>query len=197
MSIILAMTVVQKASVSNSSCLLPSGSLHFQLPANSPARVLHQVRTLKSPTRGMLRKTLGMSQPSVTRHVRALIDAGLVEEREVTHDGERVGRPHATLGLDGRHMVTWGIHVGVRPNMLTSNQRVGLVIQLRKLNVRVTPKAVTEGLDLISHLLRGRGDGRQSPVRVGAAVSAQIQRNGIVTSTEYNWDDVDITAMQS
>lgn len=194
MSIILAMTVVQKASVSNSACLLPSGSLHFQLPANSPARVLHQVRTLKSPTRGMLRKTLGMSQPSVTRHVRALIDSGLVEEREVTHDGERVGRPHATLGLDGRHMVTWGIHVGVRTTVLTINDGAGRLIREHELNIPVALTPMAEVLDHIAHHLREMGEGLPAPVSVGAAVSAHIDRNGIVTSPEYNWDEVDIAA---
>ena len=188
------MTVVQETSAKNSACLLNSGSLHFQLPANSHARVLHQVRTLESPTRGMLRETLGMSQPSVTRHVRALIDAGLVEEREVTHDGERVGRPHTILGLDGRHLVTWGIHVGVRATVLTITDGAGRLIREQELNLPITLTPMGEALDHIAQQLHEMSEGLPAPACVGAAVSAHIDRNGIVTSREYNWEEVDIAA---
>ncbi|WP_313357829.1 winged helix-turn-helix domain-containing protein, partial [Corynebacterium variabile] len=56
------------------------GTAHFATPVTGPARVLHQIRTTPGITRTRLHEDLGLSQPTVTRHVAALIDAGLVEQ---------------------------------------------------------------------------------------------------------------------
>lgn len=184
------MTVVQEREAKKPSSAV--GALHFQLPTNVHARVLHQVRTLELPTRGMLRETLGMSQPSVTRHVRALIDAGLVEEREVSHDEQRVGRPETTLGLDGRHIVTWGIHIGVHTSVLTIADGAGRLIRQQDIPLATADISHVQALDYIAHHVRELGSGLPSPTCVGVAVSAHIDRAGTVTSREYGWEGVDI-----
>ena len=135
-----------------------------------------------------------MSQPSVTRHVRALIDAGLVEEREVSHDEQRVGRPETTLGLDGRHIVTWGIHIGVQTTVLTISDGAGRLLRQQEIPLAVASISHTQALDYVAHHLRELASDLPSPACVGVAVSAHIDHTGMVTSEEYGWDDVDIAA---
>ena len=169
-----------------------SPALHFRLPTIPSARVLHQIRTLKAPTRSLIRDTLEISQPTVTRHVRALIDAGLVEERQTEHDGERAGRPHAVLGLDGRHVIVWGMHIGVRSTHLTITDGAGRLIREMELPILLPERTPAQMVALLVREMEKLACGLPTPVSVGAAVSAHLDRRGIVNSREYGWTGVDL-----
>lgn len=53
--------------------------VHFTTPTLPVARVFHQIRATTSD-RTSLQRDLGLSQANITRHVAALMGAGLVEE---------------------------------------------------------------------------------------------------------------------
>ena len=99
----------------------------FGVPTRPEARVFHQVRCLHPADRRRIQTTLGLSQPSVTRHVAALIDAGFVEEAPA-RDTQSVGRPRKQLLVDGRHLTVWGAHIGVRNSVLTVADAGGRIL---------------------------------------------------------------------
>lgn len=174
-----------------------STALHFRLPTTPSACILHQIRTLKAATRGLLRDTLEISQPSVTRHVRALREVGLVEERQMEHDGERPGRPYAVLGLDGRHLTVWGMHIGARSTHLTITDGAGRLLRESTLPVVVAERTPDQMVAAVAQEMANLAHGLPRPVNVGAVVSAHLDRHGIVSSPEYGWEGVDLAALLS
>ncbi|WP_460490671.1 MarR family transcriptional regulator, partial [Corynebacterium nasicanis] len=125
-----------------SPALLEQGApLRFGHPTHPTARVLHQIRTLPHATRVLLRDTLGLSAPSVTRHVRSLIDAGLVEESAPQGSDDRVGRPQTSLDIDARHVVIWGAHVGARSTTVLAADGAGRVIREADVDMAVSGHA--------------------------------------------------------
>lgn len=176
---------------------VPPAALHFHLPASPPACILHQIRTLKVATRSQLRDTLGISQPSVTRYVRALREAGLVEQRQIEHDGERPGRPHAILGLDGRHLITWGAHIGARSTTVTITDGAGRLLREHTSPIVVADRTPGQMVAAVAQAMEELASGLPQPVSVGVVVSAHLDRYGIVSSPEYGWEEVDLAALLS
>lgn len=81
----------------------------FEKPATPAAQVLCHVRKHPLIGRGDLVKATGLSQPTITRAVTALADAGLLRERRDLINTSRPGRPVVPLELD-----TWqGLLIGV------------------------------------------------------------------------------------
>ncbi|QNH96782.1 MarR family transcriptional regulator [Corynebacterium anserum] len=105
----------------------------FRLPTSPIACIYHQIRTAPGIDRSHLSQTLGLSQPTVTRHVSALIEANLVAQssapgrawggfasgraREVAHNEEpngrkKNGRIPTLLHATATHILAIGVHVG-------------------------------------------------------------------------------------
>ncbi|MGX1738990.1 ROK family protein [Corynebacterium flavescens] len=167
-------------------------SVHFSLPTSPVARVFHQIRA-STADRTTLQRDLGLSQASVTRHVAALIDAGLVEEsRPVQEDGTRAGRPRTLLNIDGRHQVVWAAHVGVQSSVLAVADLAGRVIRESYLPWDVRDVAAAETLAHISAELSKLGAGLPAPVNVGVAFSCHVDDAGIIDSPSYQWTGVDV-----
>ncbi|QGU03667.1 ROK family transcriptional regulator [Corynebacterium comes] len=170
--------------------LAGTGLSHFRQPEAPVARVLHQIRTVPGVTRGMLRDGLGYSQPSVTRHVRALMEAGLVEEHPVDPDGERTGRPHVSLSVDASHVVVWGAHMGLRSTVVAASDGAGRLIREESIDIPVAELPPEVALDRLAQALDRVGVDLPRPVSVGAAFSSHLDRQGAITSPAYGWDRV-------
>ena len=170
--------------------------ISFGMPTRVEARVLHQIRCLRPADRRGIQTTLSLSQPSVTRHVAALIDAGLVEEAP-TRGTESVGRPRKELRIDGRHLTVWGAHVGVRSSLLTVADAGGRILRQRAVPANIRESAAADFLPTIARELRELGDGLPSPVHTGVAFSAFVDARGHITSPEYQWEDVAATDILS
>lgn len=165
--------------------------MEFRQPVLPAARVFHQIRTLSSVSRGMVSSSLGYSQPSVTRQVRSLMDAGLVEEQEAVHDDTRAGRPSAILAVDARHLTTWGIHVGLRSTTITVSDGAGRVIRERAVPLPVSELSAEEALGQAYDAMVSLGEGLPDPVSVGVAFSAHVGPEGLVHSDAYGWEGVE------
>lgn len=166
--------------------------IHICAPQLPIARVFHQIRATDAD-RTSLQQDLGFSQAGITRHVSALIDAGLVEEtRAQNEDGTRSGRPRTKLGIDGRHLVAWGAHIGVRSSEITVCDLAGRVIRHQKLDHDVTNFTPPETLDFVINQLQNLGAGLPDPLNIGLAFSAHVAPDGTVTSPAYGWEKVDI-----
>lgn len=167
-----------------------STTAHFTAPVTGPARCFHQIRTTPGITRGRLHDDLGMSQPTVTRHVSALIDSGLVEQVSPTTAGG-VGRPGSTLRPDGRAITALGAHVGLRSTQLVAVDGVGRPLRKRTLRLPVSDLTPEDAMEAVHHALSSLGRGLPSPVGLGIAFSAHVDYAGRITSPSYGWTDVD------
>ncbi|MGN0097030.1 MAG: winged helix-turn-helix transcriptional regulator [Corynebacterium sp.] len=167
-----------------------STTAHFTAPVTGPARCFHQIRTTPGITRGRLHDDLGMSQPTVTRHVSALIDSGLVEQVSPTTAGG-VGRPGSTLRPDGRDITALGAHVGLRSTQLVAVDGVGRPLRKRTLRLPVSDLTPEDAMEAVHHALSSLGRGLPSPVGLGIAFSAHVDYAGRITSPSYGWTDVD------
>ncbi|MFP7365340.1 ROK family protein [Corynebacterium callunae] len=166
--------------------------IHICAPQLPVARVFHQIRATDAD-RTSLQHDLGLSQAGITRHVSALIDAGLVEEtRPQNDDGTRSGRPRTKLGIDGRHLTAWGAHIGVRSTEITVCDLAGRVIRHQKLDHDVTKFSAEESLHIIAEQLQTLSAGLPDPRNIGFAFSAHVANDGTVTSPVFGWDHVDI-----
>lgn len=151
---------------------------------------MHQIRVMQQPSRAQLVKTLGYSQPSVTRYVNTLIDAGLVRTQvEPGHD-IRAGRPAEQLVIDGHQFVTWGIHIGARATELVISDAAGRVLRSQSIPLRIIDYSVTDALGRICQEVHKLARGLSQPLTVGVAFSEHVDSSGSVTSSVYGWDGV-------
>lgn len=168
----------------------------FATPVTGPARVLHQIRTSPGITRARLHEDLDLSQPTVTRHVAALIDAGLVEQASpAPESATTVGRPGTTLRPDGRHLTALGAHVGLRSTRLVAVDGAGRPLRSRTLRLPLPDLSPAEALEAVHHGLTTLGRGLPDPVGLGVAFSAPVDATGRVTSAAYGWDAVDVAGI--
>ncbi|WBT08799.1 ROK family protein [Corynebacterium sp. SCR221107] len=170
-------------------------SVYFSFPSTPVARVFHQIRTTTSD-RTLLQKQLGYSQASITRHVGALIDAGLVEETspKAVVDS-RAGRPRITLGINGRHLVFWGAHIGVSSTEIVIADAGGRTLRHKRLSLATTRRSPEEQIDTVARELAALGHDLADPIDIGVAFSSHVTRDGVLNSTEYGWHDVDIATI--
>lgn len=165
-------------------------NIQFTQPSQPIARVMHQIRVMRQPSRATLVKTLGYSQPSVTRYVNTLIDAGLVRTQiEPGHD-IRAGRPAEQLVIDGHHLVVWGIHIGARSTEIVISDAAGRVLRAQSIPLRIIEHSATDALGRICQEAHKLARGLSQPVTVGVAFSEHLDNSGSITSSVYGWDGV-------
>lgn len=164
----------------------------FATPVTGPARVLHQIRTTPGITRSQLHDDLDLSQPTVTRHVAALIEAGLVEQASPAQSTTAVGRPGTTLLPDGRHIVALGAHVGLQSTQLVAVDASGRPLRSRTLRLPLPDLAPEDALEAVHHGLTTLGRGLPEAVGLGVAFSSPVDATGRVTSEAYGWNSVDV-----
>lgn len=170
-------------------------SVHITAPQLPVARVFHQIRATDAD-RTSLQHDLGYSQAGITRHVAALIRAGLVEEtRPDSATDTRSGRPRTKLGIDGRHLTARAAHIGVRSSELVICDLAGRVIRHRRIDHDVTLHSPEQTMSVVAGRLIELGAGLPDPVSTGIAFSAHVDRAGLVSSGVYGWDAVDVGAL--
>ncbi|WP_245557358.1 ROK family transcriptional regulator [Corynebacterium terpenotabidum] len=176
---------------------LPSVSIaRFATPDTGPARVLHQIRTSPGITRSRLHDDLDLSQPTVTRHVAALIEAGLVAQNTPTRtDAATIGRPGSTLHPTGNHITALGAHVGLQSTQLVAVDATGRILRSRTLRLPLPELTPPEALEAVHHGLTTLGRGLSDPVGIGIAFSAPVDATGRITSPAYGWDRVDAASL--
>lgn len=167
----------------------PSRVMDFRLPESTGARILHQIRALGRTDRRELQRSLSISQPSVARHVSALLSAGLIEEIPPLND-ERVGRPRKLLVVDGRGHDCWGVHIGTRSTELIIADAGGRIRLRRTLPLVIQDHSPASALETVVDKLRSLAGTHSQPPSVGVAFSAFVAADGTVTSKEYGWDAV-------
>ena len=163
----------------------------FQLPTTPEAKVLQHVRALGRCDRRELQRALGFSQPSITRYLSRLMDRGLLEEKGVTAE-DRAGRPRKLLTTVAGTAVSWGVHIGVKSAELVVVDGAGTILEHETAPLRVQGVSPEEYVEALKFRLQALGAERGNPAFIGVATSAFVDRDGVVSSTAFGWDRVNI-----
>ena len=75
--------------------------------------ILRQVLTRGAMARPAIGRAVGLSPAAVSRHTADLIALGLLRELPPPDGPPRAGRPRLPLGIDTRHHLACGVHIGV------------------------------------------------------------------------------------
>ncbi|RSZ63799.1 ROK family transcriptional regulator [Corynebacterium hylobatis] len=164
----------------------------FSRPRTPAAKCLHLVRVNQIVTRSELVEATGLSQPTITRAITALIGAGLVHERTDLTRSQGRGRPTVPLELTNHPALHAGIAVG------TSTTYIGL-FDTRGRTIRdaevPTPVAELTESDFIEHVMAGLNRltaGLERPLAsVGVTTSGRVTDDGIVDAPNLGWHGVD------
>lgn len=167
----------------------------FSRPRTPAAKCLHLVRLHQIVTRSELVEATGLSQPTITRAVGALVRAGLVQERNDLTRSQGRGRPTIPLELAPNQYLHAGIAVG------TSTTYIGLY-DIKGRTIRdadvPTPVAQLSEADFIEHVMAGLNRltaGQDRPLAsVGVTTSGRVSEDGVVDAPNLGWKGVDVAA---
>ncbi|AGF71212.1 ROK family transcriptional regulator [Corynebacterium halotolerans] len=167
----------------------------FSRPRTPAAKCLHLVRLHQIVTRSELVEATGLSQPTITRAIGALVRAGLVQERNDLTRSQGRGRPTIPLELAPSQQLHAGIAVG------TSTTYIGLY-DLKGRTIRdadvPTPVAQLSEADFIEHVMAGLNRltaGLDRPLAsVGVTTSGRVSEDGVVDAPNLGWHGVDVAA---
>lgn len=173
--------------------IMPQSSPAFSRPATPASKCFHLMRMQQQTTRGELVAATGLSQPTVTRAVTALLKAGLVIERnDLTHSKGR-GRPTIPLELAELDWIYAGIAVGTTTTYIGLYDTHGRTI--RDVDVD-TPMADLSADDFIEHVMAGLNRlnaGLDRPLAsVGVTFPGQVSDEGVVEAPSLGWNGIDV-----
>lgn len=168
-------------------------SASFARPSTPAAKCMHHIRLGQQLIRNELVEATGLSQPTVTRAVTALMQAGLVQERPDLTLSSGPGRPNIPLELAPSPWIHAGVAIGTKSSYIALFDTKG-----RTLRETILEKSAAD-LDpdtFIEHLMAGVNrltTGIELPlVGIGVATSGKVTNAGVVTASNLGWDGVDI-----
>ncbi|APT91625.1 Crp/Fnr family transcriptional regulator [Corynebacterium phocae] len=165
----------------------------FSRPDNPAAKCLHLTRLSSVITRAELVEATGLSQPTITRAVTALIGAGLLAERTDLTQSRGRGRPIIPVKIGDNDWMLAGLAVGTTATYIALYDNRGRIIAEEDVP---TPVASLSEDDFIEHLMAGvhrlsTGSDRKL-VSVGVATSGSVSPEGLVHAPNLGWDNMDI-----
>ncbi|MDY3126702.1 MAG: ROK family protein [Corynebacterium sp.] len=167
----------------------------FTHPRTPAARCLHLVRLNPIITRNELVDATGLSQPTITRAIAALLEAGLVQERaDLTRTRGR-GRPTVPLEIAENNWMLAGISVGTSASYIGLYDTHGRTIREDSIP---TPVATLSEEDFIEHVIAGvnrlKTGVKRQLVSMGVTTSGSVDESGLVWASNLGWKGVDIGA---
>lgn len=167
--------------------------MNFSRPRTPAAKCLHLIRLYETTSRSDLVKATGLSQPTVTRAIAALVDAGYVTERNDLTQSKGRGRPTIPLELAEMPGVHAGVSVGTDSTYIALFDLKGRTLLCRDMDITVSQ--VSED-DFIQSMMAGLNQMTTKvdrPLRtVGVTTSGTVRDGGKVFAPNLGWDGVDI-----
>lgn len=165
----------------------------FSRPTTPAAKCLHLVRLNQIITRSELVELTGLSQPTITRAIGALLDAGLIQQRMDLTRSQGRGRPTVPLELADNSWMLAGIAVGTKSTHICLFDTKGR--PLRDLDIETHVAELTQE-DFIEHIIAGvhrlsTGLDRKL-VSVGVSTSGRVDEDGRVYAPNLGWDGMDV-----
>ena len=162
----------------------------FSRPHNPTAKCLHLVRLNSVTSRSELVTATGLSQPTVTRAIAALVGAGYVTERTDLTRSQGRGRPIIPLELADTEPVHAGVAVGTASTYIALFDIKGRTIRDSELDLNVASLSQD---DFIQHIMAGlnrlMADITRPLATVGVTTSGSVSPDGVVHAPNLGWKD--------
>ncbi|MCP1388123.1 ROK family transcriptional regulator [Corynebacterium sp. TA-R-1] len=163
----------------------------FSRPASPAAKCLHLVRLGELTSRSELIEATGLSQPTITRAVTALVGAGYVTERMDLAKSNGRGRPTIPLELADPEAVHAGVSIGTESTYIALFDVKGRTLTCVDAEL---PVAKLDQDDFIQHIMAGLNRltaaiGRPLAT-VGVTASGTVTDDGRVTAPNLGWNNV-------
>lgn len=172
----------------------PTAPTTFSRPHLPAAKCLHLIRIRQIITRSELVAATGLSQPTVTRAVNALITAGLVQERSDLSRAKGRGRPTIPIELAPSPWLHAGIAIGTTSTYIALYDPKGRTFRDGHVTRNV---AETRPEDFVEYIIAGLHQltsGLNNPlVSVGVTTSGRVSEEGVVNAPNLGWHDLDLT----
>ncbi|MHA2787745.1 ROK family protein [Corynebacterium sp. S7] len=159
------------------------------------AKCLHLIRLNPVTSRSELVEATGLSQPTITRAMSALIKAGYAVERNDLTRSQGRGRPTIPLEIAETHSIHAGIAVGTTSTYIALFDIKGHTLRDTDIS---TPVAALTPDDFVQHIMAGLNRltaGMDRPISsVGVTTSGTVSRDGVVNASNLGWKNVNIAA---
>lgn len=146
-------------------------------------------------SRSDLAEKIGLSRSGMTQLSRDLIEAGLIREISVVHDGKRQGRPSVLLGLNEHCGYVLGVSLQDATASLALCDIHGNVLENRCCELDPIPESVANVIrDELRHLLRSQGIRKNQLLGIGLAISGFVDPHAgvCIHSNQLGWHDVPV-----
>lgn len=174
--------------------MIATGSV-FSRPSTPAAKCLHVIRLREVTSRSELVSATGLSQPTITRAIAALIAAGYVTERADLIRAKGRGRPTIPLTLGSPRALHAGISVGTLSTYVALFNLRGQA--LRSMDIDIPVARLSEDT-FIQHIMAGLNrlrSGLDRPLAtIGVTTSGTVTGDGVVYAPNLNWHGVKIGA---
>lgn len=174
---------------------MPLSRPPFSSPRTPASKCLHLIRLNPITSRSELVEATGLSQPTVTRAIAALVKAGYVVERNDLTRSQGRGRPTIPLELAEPHGIHAGIAVGTTSTYVALFDLKGRTLRDTDIDI---PVANLSQDDFIQHIMAGLNRltaGLDRPLTsVGVTTSGSVTPDGVVNAPNLGWHDVDIAS---
>ncbi|QDZ41777.1 ROK family protein [Corynebacterium sp. sy039] len=166
----------------------------FARPQTPAAVCMHITRLQQPVTRQTIVKLSQKSQPTVTRAIKALIDAQLIKERHDLSTIAGPGRPTIPIQLNTSPWVQIGIAVGTHSTYIGAYNIRGQVLREKFVDITVAQIHPKEFITHLTPHIHGIIEGIGLPLaNLGIATSGTVNADGLVTAPNLGWDRVDIS----
>lgn len=169
----------------------------FGRPQTPDTICLHWIRQQRVLTRTDLLQLTGFSQPTVTRAVTRLLDAGWVKQRpDLSRPDGRRGRPQTPIELAGATAMFAGIAVGTTSTFLGLYDISGRMLTRTTLNTHVARQGEGTFLDRVVAALEDLAAPHLPTLRgLGMTTSGQVTPDGMTTAPNLGWRRVNLVKL--
>ena len=165
----------------------------FSRPRTPAAKCLHLIRLYETTSRSDLVKETGLSQPTVTRAIASLVDAGYVTERNDLTQSKGRGRPTIPLELAETPGVHAGVSVGTESTYVALFDLKGRTLISRDMDITVSNVGEDDFIQSIMAQLNKLTTKLERPLStVGVTTSGSVREGGTVFAPNLGWDGVNI-----
>lgn len=171
---------------------------HAKLRRRNRARVLLEIHKGQSPTRTQIAESIGLSLMGVTRIVRELMAAGLVEEGQKSPLNS-AGRPGIKLALAPCGAYVVGLSINAYEPSVSLVNICGKVILRRAIdmkNIADVEGVISESVRIIKELIAEAGVPRRRVLGLGTVISGvvDIQNGAVLAAPFLGWGFTRIAA---
>lgn len=174
---------------------MPTSTPPFSRLRTPAAKCLHLIRLNTVTSRSELVEATGLSQPTVTRAIAALIKAGYAVERNDLTRSQGRGRPTIPLELADTHSIHAGIAVGTWSTYIALFDLRGHTLRSTDLTIPVADYSPDDFVQHVMASLNRLTAGLDRPLSsVGVTTSGTVSTDGVVNALNLGWRNVPIAA---